>query len=200
MLIILGLNLQGEQLRNRKVWKCAHCNECQFAEANAKNKATHLKKKHGILKDGNREPRKPMDRFLSKAQAIEQSENLRQSEAYVQLTTKVVMDPFIDALVAFVVICQLALSLVTNRLFVEFLEVIYPNIEQLLPKKGDTIRVWIKDAFKRRKARLKLSLHRANSRIHFSFDLWTSPNHFALLGIIAHYIDEYGQNQSVSYV
>jgi hypothetical protein len=53
-------------------------------------------------------------------------------------------------------------------------------------------------AFIKRKAELKLSLSKANSKIHFSFDLWTSPNHLALLGIVAYYIDQYSQNQLVS--
>jgi len=41
-------------------------------------------------------------------------------------------------------------------------------------------------------------LQAVQGMIHFSFDLWTSPNHLALMGIVAHYIDKYGQNQSVS--
>jgi hypothetical protein len=62
------------------------------------------------------------------------------------------------------------------------------------------MRSWIMDAFIEKKAKLKLSLSKANSKINFSFDLWTSPNHKALLGIVAHFIDEFGQNQSVSWL
>jgi hypothetical protein len=35
-----------------------------------------------------------------------------------------------------------------------------------------------------------------STRIHFTFDLWTSPNHRALLGIIAHWISQSGVLQS----
>jgi hypothetical protein len=106
--------------------------------------------------------------------------------------------PFKEALIAFIVICQMALSLVTNDIFVEFLRIIYPSITQILPSSQNTIRDWVITAFEARKIKLKASLSRSESMIHFSFDLWTSPNHLALLGIVAHYIDEYGQNQSVS--
>lgn len=45
---------------------------------------------------------------------------------------------------------------------------------------------------------MKEDLQQAVSKIHFSFDLWTSPNHLALMGVVAHYINKSGKNQSVS--
>jgi hypothetical protein len=74
---------------------------------------------------------------------------------------------------------------------------VYPAVHKLLLALGETIRNLIEQYFLKRKAELKESLARCKSKVHFSFDLWTSPNHLALLGIIAHYIDEFGQNQSV---
>jgi hypothetical protein len=116
----------------------------------------------------------------------------------VQLTTTVIRKPFEDALVALVVICQLALSLVVNDLFYGFLKVIFPKVDDILPKSGDTIRRWIIQAFELRKQRLKESFKKCQSNVNFSFDLWTSPNHKALLGVVAHYIDENGVLQLVS--
>jgi hypothetical protein len=48
----------------------------------------------------------------------------------------------------------------------------------------------------RKKEKLE-ELAKVKGMIHFSFDLWTSPNHLALIGIIAHYVNNFGQNQSV---
>jgi hypothetical protein len=124
--------------------------------------------------------------------------SFRQVEAYTSLTTQVFRKPFEDALIAFIVICQVAISLVVNELFVEFLQILYPQVKNVLPKAAKTIRQWIIDAFKVRKIKLKAELAKSNSMVHFSFDLWTSPNHMALLGIVAHYIDQFGQNQTVS--
>ena len=42
---------------------------------------------------------------------------------------------------------------------------------------------------------LKSKVQRAKSKIHISCDLWTSPNSLAILGIIAHFIDENGKLQ-----
>ena len=106
------------------------------------------------------------------------------------------MAPFKRALVAFIVICQLPFALVGNAFFIEFLSIIFPKIETLIPCRL-TIKNWILESYKERKGKLKEELQRAASMIHFSFDLWTSPNYLALLGVVAHYVDEVGQNQSV---
>lgn len=192
-----GIDKKQRKLRNRKIWKCRHCDETQYASANSGNKEVHLLERHSITKAGNKLPRaRPLDQYTRTS--VENAPSIRQPESYVQLTTAIMVTPFKEALIAFIVICQMALSLVTNDIFVEFLRIIYPSITQILPSSQNTIRDWVITAFEARRIKLKASLSRSESMIHFSFDLWTSPNHLALLGIVAHYIDEYGQNQSVS--
>ncbi|KJZ79535.1 hypothetical protein HIM_01004 [Hirsutella minnesotensis 3608] len=122
---------------------------------------------------------------------------IRQSGSYVQLATTVKRAPFEEALIAFFVVCQIALRLVADELFVGFLRIVYPSIDKLLPGCGNTLRALVLEAFNKRKEHLKEVLARSVSKIHFSFDLWTSPNHLALLGVVAHFIDEFGQNQSL---
>jgi hypothetical protein len=197
LLTLLGTNHHGQDLRCRKIWHCAHCDETQYAEANCRNKESHLLKAHRISKHGNKVPQQPLDRYI-KRDGTNATPPLRQSEAYVNLTTSVMRDPFTDALITFLVICQMALSLVANEVFLEFLEQLYPTIRKILPHSSHTIREYIINAFKARKQKLKESLAMSQSKISFSFDLWTSPNHMALLGIIGHYIGEHGQKQSVS--
>jgi hypothetical protein len=198
LLTLLGTNHHGQDLRCRKIWHCVHCDETQYAEANCRNKENHLLKAHRISKHGNKVPQQPLDRYIKRDGTDPTPPPLRQSEAYVNLTTSVMRDPFTDALIAFLVICQMALSLVANEVFLEFLEQLYPTIRKILPHSSHTILEYIINAFKARKQKLKESLTMSQSKISFSFDLWTSPNHMALLGIIGHYIDEHGQKQSVS--
>lgn len=171
--------------------------------ANNDNKTAHLLKVHGISKTGRRVPR--ASPFLQSNQNTESTANnrvqepgIRQAEAYVSFPTQVLINPFKDALIAFICICQISLGAMVSSLFVEFLRVIYPPITKLLPKATDTIRSWIMEAFNKRKERLKKDLQDAHSKIHFSFDLWTSPNHLALIGIVAHFIDKHGYHQNVN--
>jgi hypothetical protein len=55
-----------------------------------------------------------------------------------------------------------------------------------------TIRKWIVEEFEQRKKELRHELRIARSNIHISFDLWTSPNYYTIMAIIAHYIDSNG--------
>jgi hypothetical protein len=184
----LGIDTKGKQMRGRRWWKCHHCNEIQHVEANNDNKIAHLREAHGITENGQKTPNKNSTIKFNNPPNLDNPLG-RQSEAYVQLTTRVVAKPFEDALIALVVICQLALSLVMNDFFYGFLKVLFPKIDDVLPKSGKTIRSWVMQAFELQKERLKKELAECQSNVNFSFDLWTSPNHKALLGVVAYYID-----------
>lgn len=148
--------------------------------------------------NGNQTPRNPLDRHLQPSSSP--TVPIRQKENYSSLTTVVRRKPVLDALISFLVICQLAFSMATNHLFIDFLQLLYPTIEKLIPKSRTTIRGYIMAAFEAKKVKVKLALAKSKSQIHFSFDLWTSPNHLALLGVVGHFINEKGENQSVSNV
>ena len=47
-------------------------------------------------------------------------------------------------------------------------------------------------SFRYEKEHVKLALQSAISSIHFTLDIWTSPNAHALLGIVSHYTNEQG--------
>ena len=64
------------------------------------------------------------------------------------------------------------------------------SAETLLPRSGNTIRSWILDEYRRRKAYIcEKILGTASSVIHLSFDLWTAPNNSAYIDVIAHFLD-----------
>lgn len=59
-----------------------------------------------------------------------------------------------------------------------------------LPSSGTTIKAWIMEQFHHSQSKLIRKLSRSRSSIHFTFDMWTSPNHRAFLGMVAHWMDE----------
>ncbi|KAH7461803.1 hypothetical protein FOMA001_g18905 [Fusarium oxysporum f. sp. matthiolae] len=71
-----------------------------------------------------------------------------------------------------------------------------PALLNHLPKAAKTIRSWVMDAFLSKKQRLREDLQRSRSRISISFDLWTSPNPYAILGVIAMWIDTTGKRRT----
>lgn len=64
-----------------------------------------------------------------------------------------------------------------------------PTVQRLLPC-SKTVRSWVLNTYKERISDVKVSLARSRSRINISFDAWSSPNSFSLLGIVGHWIDE----------
>ena len=58
-----------------------------------------------------------------------------------------------------------------------------------VPSSETTIKNWILNQFQRSQSELIRKLSRSRSNIHYSFDLWTSPNHRAFLCEVAHWMD-----------
>jgi hypothetical protein len=65
----------------------------------------------------------------------------------------------------------------------------YTAIDESLPLCGDTIRRWILSLYDEMKAEVKATLRQAEVKIHFSFDMWSSPSHHAYQAIVAHWLD-----------
>jgi hypothetical protein len=72
------------------------------------------------------------------------------------------------------------------------------GINTWLPKEHHTIQTWTMRAYEAEKQHVQQALQSAQSKIHFTVDLWTSTNSKALLGIIGHYFADNGDHcQSV---
>jgi hypothetical protein len=104
------------------------------------------------------------------------------------LVTKTKLDTFKEAIIRWIVIAHIALSCVEIEEFRALIKLLNEGIFEFLYKTGDTIKRLVLADFKRRKERVKNDLHTARSKIHISFDLWTSPNRLAMVGVIAHYL------------
>lgn len=65
-----------------------------------------------------------------------------------------------------------------------------PKLEALLPKSSNSVRNWITAAYEEKQQLLKDSLHAARSKIHLSFDVWSSPNDHSFTGVTGHWIDK----------
>jgi hypothetical protein len=71
-----------------------------------------------------------------------------------------------------------------------------PALKPFFVKSHQTIRRWIMDEFKQQRRKIKDELKLAKSKIHISFDLWTSPNSMAICAVVAHFIDKDLRNRS----
>jgi hypothetical protein len=72
-----------------------------------------------------------------------------------------------------------------------------PGAAKYLPS-SDTVRTWTQLEINHAVGQVKRQLQAAKSKIHISFDVWTSPfNSFALCGVVAHFVNKEWRNQQV---
>jgi hypothetical protein len=98
-------------------------------------------------------------------------------------------------LIKWIVICHIAFIQIENRYFQNLVNFLQVALGKFLPSRN-TFRCWVLAEYDRRKRRLRKELRRTRSNIHLSFDLWTSPNYYAIIAIVAHFIDSKGYRQT----
>lgn len=105
-------------------------------------------------------------------------------------------DEFKRLLIRWIVYCQVAFAMLENEYFRELVTFLNKTVGGLLPRARATLRRWIMAEFSKQKALLKGELQVALSSIHLSFDLWSSPNAYAIVSIYSHFIDKRGRRRT----
>jgi hypothetical protein len=106
------------------------------------------------------------------------------------------IDKYQRHLLHFIINNHVPLTILEDSNFCNLLTTFNPSIQPHLIK-ANAFRDSIKKEYIRSSALVKQLLVTALSRIHISFDLWTSPNGIAILGVATHFVNIYCQNQSV---
>ena len=71
-----------------------------------------------------------------------------------------------------------------------------PTIDRCLVTR-DTIRLWVQATYEKAQEEVRGVIATARSRIHISFDLWTSPNGLGIVAIVGHFVGLRNEAQSV---
>ena len=108
---------------------------------------------------------------------------------------KSTFETFKFLLIRWIVFAHISFFQLENRYFQQLIALLGSALANFLPSRN-TFRTWVLEAFAARKRKLRKELKRARSNIHLSFDLWTSPNCLAIIGIVSHFIDSKGCRQS----
>jgi hypothetical protein len=113
----------------------------------------------------------------------------------IELVFHTILDEVKLLLIKWIVFSHIAFVQIENIYFKQLFGYLNPRLAKCLPTRN-TFRRWVLAEFEKRKQRLKKELSRARSSIHISFDLWTSPNCYAIIALVAYYIDEKGCRQT----
>jgi hypothetical protein len=122
---------------------------------------------------------------------VERGGSATASPGPVEFVFQSAVDKFKLLLIRWIVFCHIAFFQIENRYFRDFLTFFSSQLEKLLPSRN-TLRDWVVTEYKAQKGKTRRQLRKARSNIHLSFDLWTSPNYYTIISVVAHFIDSKG--------
>jgi hypothetical protein len=178
---------------NKEVYYCHECAVGKYKQElfvinGTSGVRNHLEHKHQI------DPQSGVKRHSSTRKSVLEQQN--GAAATNTFFWKDSIEKFRELLVRWIVYCHIAFFQLENPYFRELLSFLNPALLNHLPKAAKTIRSWVMNTFISKKQQLREDLRLSRSRISISFDLWTSPNPYAILGVIAMWIDATGKRRA----
>jgi hypothetical protein len=85
---------------------------------------------------------------------------------------------------------NVAFTMVEDDDFQAIITACNSGVADYLVQSGSTIRNWVEEEYLYAMIEIEKVLAAAFSKIHISFDLWTSPNGYAFCGIMAHFVGQ----------
>lgn len=156
----------------------------------------HLREVHAVDQSGPIEKQQATPTILNVLQSSQSSSHSPGPQVN-NLVAQTDVNAVKAALIRWICIAHIALSCVELDCFRELIFALNPGICAFLAFAGNTIRSWVLQDFRDRKGRVQAALDQSLSKIHISFDLWTSPNSLPMCGVVAHWLTPELTTQSV---
>lgn len=115
------------------------------------------------------------------------SESSQQPSKYKALYHTYDVKAVQDQLLNWCIIDHIPFTKVDSPAFKRLMKAISPSLAAV-PMSAASLRRWAIQAFQEEKDRMKEVLKKSASKIHVSFDGWSSPNGYAVLAVVAHFI------------
>jgi hypothetical protein len=199
---LIQLNEHGRN--SGRFWLCDLCDRRtppkveMFSLAATSSAMLHLRKIHSITKDNN----SSLDdnhnlETDSSSPAISVLDLQRRAAEPRPLIVKSRAAQFQRLLLRWIADANIPLVGVEHPYFRQMLVLLDADfVNKTLPKSDTTIKRWIMTEYNKGLSIVKSGMNTAMSKIHTSFDLWTSPNGIAILSMVGHYIDRDGRPQT----
>jgi len=153
--------------------------------------AQHLKTTHDIHDTAKQQ--QASSQQLSIASAFQQGEESQYKRRRLNSLPSSLNPATLEQLfVRWISSCSIGFRMAERSEFRDLLFFLNPGINTWLPTEHHTIQTWTMRAYEAEKQHVQQALQSAQSKIHFTVDLWTSSNSKALLGMIGHYFADNG--------
>ena len=175
----------------RVYWRCKYCTKEYRESGGTGYIALHLKTAHDIHDTAKQQ--RASSQQLSIASAFQQGEESQYKRRRLNSLPSSLNPATLEQLfVRWISSCSIGFRMAERSEFRDLLFFLNPGINTWLPTEHHTIQTWTMRAYEAEKQHVQQALQSAQSKIHFTVDLWTSTNSKALLGIIGHYFADSG--------
>jgi hypothetical protein len=176
----------------RMEWRCKYCPKKYLLNGGTRCPKVHLRAIHLIDEKSPRD-NKVKKRQLSMEDSITMAKKYPHSRRRLsEEASGLSIDPDVleKLYINFLASCNQPFRLVECSAFRSLLSFLNEDVEVWLPNSSDLVTTWLMRQRDHERERVQCRLWSAYTRIHLSLDLWTSPNHMAILGVIATFISD----------
>ena len=172
------------------LWLCSTCDKRRktkiYASAATSSAIRHLQLHHKINEDPDTE--------RSTSSSGKPAVNSQLQRAPITHTAAA---QFKSNLLRLIVDGDFAFNVVERPAFRSFLTAVNTTLTTtLLPEDSETIKRWVNDQYEHQLQVIRRDLLSAISKIHVSFDLWTSPATEAYESVVLYYVDDNGSRHT----
>ena len=91
---------------------------------------------------------------------------------------------------------DLSFTIFTNPYFEQLVRQLDPQVASPVPWSRHSMSRQMHEMYLSKKHIISQGLHDAIPKIHLGFDLWTSPNCYAIMAVTGHFLDQHGGHQT----
>ncbi|KAG6996788.1 putative AC transposase [Fusarium oxysporum f. sp. conglutinans] len=191
-MFFIELNHQDQPIGH--VWCCSRCDtkgRPEFFSVQATSSAAdHLRKAHRITPASQSNPSDDSAIDLQ-SHATPKRPRLDQS-----IIPKAKVKAVQELSVGFVIDSDVPFTIFEHKFLKELFYQFDHELALQIPWSSSSITRELQKIFESKADIIKAELGSALTKIHISFDLWTSPNRLAIMAVFAHFIDKFGNQQS----
>ena len=179
----------------KAVWRCKYCRKEYQETSGTAVVTTHLSDAHAIAITS-MQAMKTLSRQSNISEAFQRGQGDYKRRCLSTVDTQTLDPAVLEHLyIRWIVSCGVSFRMASREEFRTLLQYLNPEVNNWLPHSTTTIQLWTIRTYDTEKLRIQQKVQSALSKVHFTVDLWTSPNSLAIIGIIGHYIAENGDLQ-----
>ncbi|KAK4074631.1 hypothetical protein Purlil1_12926 [Purpureocillium lilacinum] len=171
-------------------WACRLCDakgqSVLFAATATTSAADHLRKAHRIFEGSSNS---------DSSTSTDEPDRAKRPRLQYSLVPRAKIKTIRELSLGLVINADLPFSVFTDPYFEQLVWQLDPRVADQIPWSRQSMSRQLDEVYKSKSSLVRQELRDALTKIHLSFDLWTSPNRYAVMAVTAHFLDRQGHHQ-----